>query len=733
MTDLTIDPLLIAQTHTALFDTWFPLKELPMQESIKPKIAEIAAKVSADTLQTFSSSALGPILTGLTYPRLLPFYASLAKAQNAAVTGFLAATGGYGGLPVDQRLPLFSFFMEGSCGKESSRVAVVLRQAYLSKIWDLPIAVPLTEIRPPTVFVQNPDVYSAIHAPKLPPSRLYYDPPSKSIKHQDGSIDCIVIGSGPGGATVAHQLWEAGKRVVLIEKGPWVIWGSMKTMSCADLMFRRNNAATSDSGILLRSGEALGGGTAVNIDLAFSPLEATIQTRVGEWKENGLIDGRFYTQESLSAAYKWVREKIQTRKLSQTELNQDNQVLWDGAEAFGVDPKLYHLNRYPLGSSPSSVNDKRDAAKQLLIPAAEDGVNPLSIVPDASVGEILFETVQGTQDIRATGVTLQLNAPWTSHGNTVVDPCKLNAPLGAALTIQAKNVILAAGTIGTTRILLNTAKNNPSIANPRIGTGLILHPSLPMIGVFDRQINLLEGLDSATFVDAFGATPGFIFETMGGLPAYAAVLTPGNGKQVYENMIQFNRLAGFGVMLVDTPSDSNNITLDDHGDPVLRYTLSEADKKRFRTGVSLGIRMMFLAGAKSVIIPSNENFLGEKEFDPMQGVYLSDIKQADLVERYLNFMPNRTLLSAAHLQATNKMGPSPEIAVVSTRQRVWNVITRQEVPNLYVMDSSIFPTSVGANPMQSIYTFAKIFAERFLRGLDEECPQSDVQVVEDND
>jgi choline dehydrogenase-like flavoprotein len=96
-------------------------------------------------------------------------------------------------------------------------------------------------------------------------------------------------------------------------------------------------------------------------------------------------------------------------------------------------------------------------------------------------------------------------------------------------------------------------------------------------------------------------------------------------------------------------------------------------------------------------------------------------------------MPNRTLLSAAHLQATNKMGPSPEIAVVSTRQRVWNVITRQEVPNLYVMDSSIFPTSVGANPMQSIYTFAKIFAERFLRGLDEECPQSDVQVVEDND
>jgi GMC oxidoreductase len=241
-----------------------------------------------------------------------------------------------------------------------------------------------------------------------------------------------------------------------------------------------------------------------------------------------------------------------------------------------------------------------------------------------------------------------------------------------------------------------------------------------MIGVFDRQINLLEGLDSATFVDAFGVMPGFIFETMGGLPAYGAVLIPGNGRQVYEKISQFNVCAGFGAMLVDTPSDSNCITLNEQGNPVLTYALSEADKERFRAGVALGIRMMFLAGAKTVIIPSNENFLDQEEFDPMRGIYLTDIKQADLVERHLDFVPNRTILTAAHIQAANKIGPSPDSAVVSTRQRVWNVITQAEVPNLYVMDSSIFPTSVGAKPMQSIYTFAKIFASRFLNGMDQE-------------
>ena len=714
------DPQLIARTHAAMFDTWFPLDELPIPPSVKPEIAAIAAKVSAGMLEAFTDSSLiSAILGGMTYPTSLPFYSCLAQSQKPAVQAFLAAVGGYGGLGEEQREPLFSFFFDGFCGTDSTMFAMILREAYLSGVWDLPLAVPLTGIQAPAVFMQNPDIYSKIHAPVIPPGRLYYDQQSNTIKHRDGPIDCIVIGSGPGGAAVAQQLWEAGKRVVLIEKGPWVIWGSMDTRSYPNLMFQQDKAATSDNGIILRSGETMGGGTTVNIDLAFSPLEATIQARVGEWKEKGLIDARFYTQEDVAVAYQWVREKIQTRQLSQSELNQDNKVLWDGAEEFGVDPNLYHLNRYRVGYSPSPVDDKRDAAAQLILPAATDSNNPLNVIPDASVAEVLFEKVGGSRNVRATGVSLKMNAPWTTYGNTIVDPCDLKIPVGATVTCQAENVVLAAGTIGTTQVLLNTAKNNPAVANPRIGKGLILHPSFPMIGVFDRQINLLEGLDSATFVDAFGVVPGLIFETMGGLPAYGAVVIPGDGKQVYENLANFNVSAGFGVMLVDTPSDDNCITLNDQGDPVLTYALSEADKKRFRAGVALGIRMMFLAGAQKVIIPSNENFLGEKDFDPMHGVYLTDIKQADLVEQNLNFIPNRTVLTAAHIQAADKIGPSPDIAVVSTRQRVWNVVTGAEIANLYVMDSSIFPTSVGANPMQSIYTFAKIFAARFLHGMDE--------------
>jgi len=155
---------------------------------------------------------------------------------------------------------------------------------------------------------------------------------------------------------------------------------------------------------------------------------------------------------------------------------------------------------------------------------------------------------------------------------------------------------------------------------------------------------------------------------------------------------------------------------------VIDYTLSDFDKQRFKTAVAIAVRMMFLAGARQVVIPSNENYLGSKDFDPMVGVYLTDITQADLVEQNLEFLPNRTVLTSAHLQATNKIGPSPDVAVVSTNQRVWNVLTRAEIPNLYVADSSIFPTSVCANPMQSIYTFSKIFSERLIHGMDHDRP-----------
>ena len=57
------------------------------------------------------------------------------------------------------------------------------------------------------------------------------------------------------------------------------------------------------------------------------------------------------------------------------------------------------------------------------------------------------------------------------------------------------------------------------------------------------------------------------------------------------------------------------------------------------------------------------------------------------------------------MQGTNKMGKDPETSVINHQFKVWNF------SNFYIVDGSIFPTSVGANPMQSIYTMGKIFSD----------------------
>lgn len=719
--DVTVvDDTLVQKSFDQLYTLWFPIQDLPIPDRVRSDIEMLSQAVQTGfwTEINVPGNAFYGLLTGMTYPKLLPFYSDLTKSTNPAVLKFISTPGGIGQLTLPEASQVLSVFFT-LANPIAAQYAMIIREAFLSTIWDLPLAVPLTGIQRPDTFVSNPVQYSKINYPNLPASRLVYK--DGAITHTGGSIDYLVIGSGPAGATMAYELQKAGKRVVLLEQGPWVVWGSMDTMSYPRLMLNNNQMATADNGIVLRSGQAMGGGTTVNIDLAFSPLESTIQSRIANWIDKGWIDGKYYSQERIAAAYQWVRKIIGTRTVTQSELNRDNKALWDGASQYGVDPSLYHLNRFDQLLSPSPVTQKRDAALQLVLPAAQDTKNPLSVIPDVSVQEVLLSAPGPDGNVKAIGVMLAAVAPWLDpqYQNTIIDPCNLKLPLNTKINIFADNVILCAGTIGSARILSQTAAREKVVDNKLIGKGIILHPSFPLIGVFNERINLLEGLDSATYLEAFGVTPGFIFETMGGLPAYGALLIPGTGKQVYEMITQFNHSVGFGVMLVDTPNDNNYVSFP-NGNLEVRYTLSAADKKRFANGVAIAIRMMFLAGAKQVIIPTNENVLGLANFDPMVGVYLTDIKQADLVEKNLQFLPNRTILTSAHLQATNKMGNSPASSVASTNQRIWNVIANKEIPNFYLMDSSMFPTSVGANPMQSLYTFAKIFSERLLGGMSEE-------------
>ncbi len=177
----------------------------------------------------------------------------------------------------------------------------------------------------------------------------------------------------------------------------------------------------------------------------------------------------------------------------------------------------------------------------------------------------------------------------------------------------------------------------------------MLHPSMPLIGLFDRTIDAMTGTQSSVFVDDFLLPDGFALEAMSADPAYAALMSPGEPLHVFDLVRSYRNLAGFGVMLIDTPSPQNRIVLGVGGEPAIEYSLAESDKERLRHGVAEATRIMFMAGAKKVFLPTTEDLSGRRSDGEMHPVEFASMQEARSAVARLRFIPNRTILTSAHL------------------------------------------------------------------------------------
>ncbi|MGC2618755.1 MAG: GMC family oxidoreductase [Acidobacteriaceae bacterium] len=675
--------------HNALFATFIPVDtgaqpSSPVPASLTPQFVAVR-----DALWTSASPS--PYFRQLLAPfldlRSFGATCGLADYLHADAPASLAA------LTFPQREHVLSLL--ATCDQNPPRqLAMSLRNFYISKTYT-----PLQE-QIAGVELHRTATHEWIqqHLPILPPTRLRYDAANRSIVSTDHlPFDYLIVGSGPAGSVLAHQLRRHGRRVLLVERGSFLVPGALQTRIADDLLDERT---TTDGGINIHNGMTVGGGSQVNVDLCFAPTSPAVLAKIESWRAQGRIGPNDFTPTQLTSAYLWVKAAIGTRTLSESEINTNNRVLWDGARVEGLHPSLYDLNTYAPGHSPYPVTDKRSSESELLLAALSDPVNPLSMLPDADVRRVLFDTSGGKP--KAIGVEIRTRTPLAAAG-VISDPNHLNIPAATTLTIRARTVILSAGALGSPTILLRSG-----VANPLIGRGIILHPSMPILGSFDRTIDALNGTEASVYVADHLIDRRYALESMSAPPVYAAIMSPGPPQHAYDMIHTFRHLAGFGVMLVDTPSPDNRVTLDASGEPLIAYHLSIADEQRFREGIAEAIRVMFRGGAQEVFLPTTENVLDfpPNQRPPMQPVVLTHIEQADAVAEHFHFIPNQTILTSAHMQATDKMGATAATSVVGRDFHVWGT------QNLYVVDGSVFPTSIGANPMQSIYTFAKIFADK---------------------
>jgi choline dehydrogenase-like flavoprotein len=665
-------------THEALFASFLPVAELAGDAKLSQLLNAAEDGIWAGAGRTPQFRQLIAPFTNLgTFGSACGMDTLVQEAQTTA----------YAEMNPSQRERTLRL-LERCPDNEPRRLAASVRNFYVVQAYGA-IQEPLTGVK---INLYAPSDWIERNRPKLPPTRLRYDPDGGEITRAGQPIDYLIVGSGPGGSVLAHELRRGGKAVVVVEKGSFIVPGSMETRLIDDLIDTR---ATADGAIRVRNGLAVGGGSQVNVDLCFAPTLPGILAKIGGWRLEGRIGRTDFTKEQLGRAYEWVKSAIGTRVLSENEINVNNRVLWDGAKLAGLHPSLYDLNTYPPGGSPYPVTDKRSSESQLIVEALQDGANPLSMVADADVRRVLFDTSR-----RAIGVELRTRAPIDRAG-VLPDINGFHLAAGTTVTIHARNVILSAGALGSAALLLRSG-----VRNDQIGRGVVLHPSMPIMGLFDRTVDALTGTEASVYVSDKLISEGYALESMSDQPLYAALMSPGPAMHTFEMVRSYRHLAGFGVMLIDTPAPDNRITLDRDGEPIVHYVLSEADKVRFRRGVAEAVRIMFLAGAKQVYLPTTEDILG----NGASPVVLTNAGQADAVARNLRFVPNQTIVTSAHMQATNKMGSTEANSVVSRNFRV------RGTSNLYVVDGSVFPTSIGANPMQSIYTFAKIFADRIAEG-----------------
>jgi hypothetical protein len=671
------------QVHSSLFDLYFP--EMAFFDS-NERMSRSDWK-NKTWLMVKNNELLLSLLKKLDTPEAFP--QEVLRAFPVLYDGFSNLTA-----PEQEKVLLM---LARHSDNDIRFYASQLRKTYTALAYANPLTNNIAHVPSTQRVIHDVDI-------ELPESRLKIN--DTNIIHQDGPIDYLIIGTGPAGSLIAHELTRLKQdcRIVIIDAGSFIKPGSIKTESDSELMESNNRRTTKTGGIALRNGSVVGGGTTVNLDLAFSPLSIWVRNRLQQGIDSSCIKQELCGDASndwaqLRDAYDWVTQKVMTRSVEDWEINTNNRILFNGTDS----SHTYSLNeKKPNGDGQEVL--KISAVDAFLVPALQQkGVfeSSLSLIPDVKVTTILFNEDQDSR--KAYAVEVEFQAPLEQE-YCVKDLNSFGVMPGVRAVIEAKNIILSAGTLGSAEILLRS-----NIDNDAIGRGIVLHPSMAVFARFPYEVNALSGLSASVF--AASEDDSYFFESMAADPFFVALLHSGSGSQIITTLASFNNLGGFGIMLIDTVNSDNRIIVDPKTNAVeVDYTMDEDDKVKLKDALKKALEIIFAQGALEVFLPSCEPFLSQD----LAYHSITSMDQIDQVISNIKFIENETIFSSAHMQGSNKMGPNPETSVVSLNFRVWDRKNRREIPNLYVVDSSVFPASVGANPMQSIYSMAKLFVDQVI-------------------
>ncbi len=491
---------------------------------------------------------------------------------------------------------------------------------------------------------------------------------------RDDTLQCdvVVVGSGAGGGVVAGELAARGLDVVVLERGGYfneADFTHYEGDSLARLYDGGGRLTSDDLSFVILQGGCLGGGTLVNYTTSFHTPEPVR----AQWATEHALP-HFRSPEftaSLDAVAQRIGVTVDAHRPSAR----------DAAMIRGLAALGWHHGLLPRDVRGCRQDDEcgycgygcRRGAKQstlrtYLQDAADRGAR---IIVNAHVQRV---TIEGG---RATGVSATVR---TATGER---------PFSVA--VRAKAVVVAGGSLHSPALLVRSG-----VSRPALGHHLALHPGAGVFGTMPEDVRPWSGTLQAHYSDQFADLDhgyGFKLETVPVHPSLFALAVPWeSAAQHGEAMANLSRTTLVAILLRDR--DAGRVAVDGDGKPVVSYRLSRYDAGHLRRGFAEGARLLEAEGASEIWV-SHARWISYRPGanGTARERWLAELDRA-------GFGPNQVQLASFHQMASCRMGGSPDDSVVNPDNQVW------DVPGLYVVDASTFPSSSGVNPMLTIMGIA---------------------------